>query len=256
MRFRIALAPWRNDGSTCPVLEYDYQHSIGSMFYHKLLEACPEYKELHDSKGFKFFTFSRIEIPRRKALPHGLAILSNDAYLWFSSADRNLTRIMAEQIIQTREIRVGTVPFAVVGVTVLGPYAPSGEMETFSTMSPVILRTRIDTVEGTKTWDLSPSDDRFSELLTKNLVRKYTEFHGQPPKGSIEVVQTTRTRQKRITILDTYHRAHLMDITLRGDPELLKFGYDCGLGEKNSMGFGMVRSLDDLVKADKGEGNP
>jgi len=27
---------------------------------------------------------------------------------------------------------------------------------------------------------------------------------------------------------------------MEADPQLVKFAYDCGLGEKNSMGFGMV----------------
>jgi CRISPR-associated endoribonuclease Cas6 len=28
--------------------------------------------------------------------------------------------------------------------------------------------------------------------------------------------------------------------TIEGDPELIKVGYECGFGEKNSMGFGMA----------------
>lgn len=31
-----------------------------------------------------------------------------------------------------------------------------------------------------------------------------------------------------------------MDLILEGDIDLIKFAYDCGLGEKNSMGFGMI----------------
>ncbi|WP_425331556.1 CRISPR-associated endoribonuclease Cas6 [Methanobrevibacter oralis] len=46
-------------------------------------------------------------------------------------------------------------------------------------------------------------------------------------------------KRKRISIekgpQTTYHRAYVMDIILEGDLELIKFAYDCGLGEKNSI---------------------
>jgi CRISPR-associated endoribonuclease Cas6 len=51
-------------------------------------------------------------------------------------------------------------------------------------------------------------------------------------------------KRKRITLekdnIKTFHRAFMMDLELNGDLNLIKFAYDCGLGEKNSLGFGMV----------------
>jgi CRISPR-associated endoribonuclease Cas6 len=32
----------------------------------------------------------------------------------------------------------------------------------------------------------------------------------------------------------------MMDLELEGDLNLLKFARDCGIGEKNSLGFGML----------------
>ena len=52
-------------------------------------------------------------------------------------------------------------------------------------------------------------------------------------------------KRKRISInkgsQTTYHRAYMMDLILEGDIELIEFAYDVGLGEKNSIGFGMVK---------------
>ncbi|KAF5064115.1 CRISPR associated protein Cas6 [anaerobic digester metagenome] len=54
-------------------------------------------------------------------------------------------------------------------------------------------------------------------------------------------------KRKRITIdkngTPTYHRAYLMYFEIEADERLVKFVYDCGLGEKNSMGFGMVKQV-------------
>ena len=35
----------------------------------------------------------------------------------------------------------------------------------------------------------------------------------------------------------------MMDLILEGDLDLIEFAYDIGIGEKNSMGFGMVKLL-------------
>ena len=55
-------------------------------------------------------------------------------------------------------------------------------------------------------------------------------------------------KRKRITIPKgpntTYHRAYMMDLILEGDTDLIKFAYDVGVGEKNSMGFGMLRYIE------------
>ena len=41
----------------------------------------------------------------------------------------------------------------------------------------------------------------------------------------------------------TYHRAYLMHFEMEADDRLVKFAYDSGIGEKNSMGFGMVKQV-------------
>jgi CRISPR-associated endoribonuclease Cas6 len=37
-------------------------------------------------------------------------------------------------------------------------------------------------------------------------------------------------------------------LTIEGNPELIKLAYDSGLGEKGSMGFGMLEALDEMSK--------
>ncbi|MHA1780447.1 MAG: CRISPR-associated endoribonuclease Cas6 [Candidatus Thorarchaeota archaeon] len=242
MRFRITLAPMRTSRSHHPpVIRYDYQHAVGSMFYDRLIRARSEYKQLHDGTGFKYFTFSGLEIPKRRALRNGLAILSNDAYLWFSSVDGQLVRTLAAQMLREPEVRISGVDFRVVEAMLLPGLEFNGGPRKFTTMSPIIIRKRIEQAGVIKTWDLSPEDPDFVERLKRNLVRKYTEYTGRAPDDTIEITKIERTKQKRIEIQEIYHRAHLMDVTLEGDPQLIAFAYDCGLGEKNSMGFGMLQ---------------
>ncbi len=241
MRFRVCLVPFPLGGR--PVLPYNYQYAVSSMIYDKLITTDPQYKELHDSTGFKFFTFSRLEVPRRRPRKDGLVILSNDVYLWFSSVDGNLARRLANALLKSGHVTIAGLDFAVVKVTVPREFRPREEGETlFTTMSPIVLKTVIEGDGRFQQWDLSPVEDRdeFCRALVRNLERKYTEYYGRPPRGSVEVTAIRRAHHKRIEVNGTYHRAHMMDIALRGDPDLIRFGYDCGLGQKNSMGFGMV----------------
>jgi len=111
------------------------------------------------------------------------------------------------------------------------------------TMSPVI--TRIKREDG-KIWDLNPGDLRFYTALQQNLIRKYNSFYDDVYDGDeyVKIVpEMGSVKRKRITIeknrTATYHRAYLMHFEIEADERLVKFMYDCGAGEKNSMGFGM-----------------
>jgi CRISPR-associated endoribonuclease Cas6 len=210
------------------------------MLYNLMIGAEPELKHLHDSKEFKYFTFSRLEVPRRRALSQGLVLLSDDAYLWVSSPDDRLVRLLGKRMLESQELSIASVNFSIAGIDLLAPLDSMGD-EQFTTMSPIVLRTVREDGGTKRTWDLSPDDDEFAGNLIKNLERKYATYTGEASKGITEVTEISNCHSKRIEIDGIYHRAHMMDISMRGPPEVLKFAYDCGLGEKNSMGFGMVR---------------
>jgi CRISPR-associated endoribonuclease Cas6 len=56
------------------------------------------------------------------------------------------------------------------------------------------------------------------------------------------VVESSANRPVRITQLkNTFHMASLMVFIAEGSKELLEIGYKAGFGERNSMGFGMVK---------------
>ncbi len=110
-------------------------------------------------------------------------------------------------------------------------------------MSPVVAIIKRD--DG-KIRDLNPGDLRFYTALQQNLIKKYNSFYGDYDGDEyVKVVpEMNSVKRKRITIdkngTPTHHRAYLMHFEMEADPKLVKFAYDCGLGEKNSMGFGMV----------------
>ena len=112
---------------------------------------------------------------------------------------------------------------------------------TFKTLSPIIART----IRHDKIWDLSPGDGEFQSAIINNLTRKYNEFYGgyDPVDFSVEV-DLNSVRKKRIAIKKPgetiYNRCYILELNMYGEKEAIKFAYDVGLGERNSMGFGMV----------------
>lgn len=124
---------------------------------------------------------------------------------------------------------------------VLKPPKLSSQLK-LRTLSPIKVSTMVEGKHGLSSWDLSPSDSRFYRNLTRNLVKKYKLFYHKSPRSQkMEFSPPAFTKQRRIRIKDTFHRCYMMDFSVRGSRELLEMGYEAGFGEKNSMGFGMVK---------------
>lgn len=199
--------------------------------------------ELHSSSDFKYFTFSQIDVPRRRVIP-GKGVVSRDGKLNFyiSSPHDYLIQSMVEGYLEYLEVNFKGERLRVEQVELLKQPEFNKKMK-LRTMSPVVARVKRD---DDRIWDLNPGDLRFYTALQQNLIRKYNSFYeGYDGDEYVKIVPDLGSvKRKRITVskngTETHHRAYLMRFEMEADPRLVKFAYDCGLGEKNSMGFGMV----------------
>jgi len=233
VRLRIDLTP----RGKC-VLPFNHQYQLASAIYQKMHGADEEYTEdLHMSTGFKFFNFSWIYVPQRRVLEEGI-VCEGDGYLYCSSPSRALMDTLAEGLAKEPVLRIESAQFEVKGVETM-PEVRIRSRVKFRTLSPILLRSVQEGEDGLKTIDLSPKEPLFYTNLVSNLQKKYEAYTGR--RGRVGVVGVDKVKPKRIRIRNTYNRAYMMDITLKGNPDMLKCAYDMGLGEKNSMGFGMVR---------------
>ncbi len=225
------------------VIDYNYQHSVASALF-SLLKGT-EYDALHDQKSYKFFSFSRLYIDSIQTRKNGIKALGG-ATLWYSTPDNNLLDVMISSLNDVDSISIQGVPFRVLSVSEPYEYSNSRGEDTLISMSPTLVRTIIQKDGQTKQWEIGPDDMDYAELLVEKLRRKYSEFKKEEP-GDLEVVSIWDVQRKMVRIVDIWHRSYYYKIRLRGDPQLIDFAYDCGLGEKNSMGFGMVRSILDGI---------
>lgn len=118
----------------------------------------------------------------------------------------------------------------------------------FKTISPINIRDTQEVDGKTKRVDFAPSD-KFFKGIENNLIKKYCIFNDiDTTDKEIKVYsEMANVKRKRITIPKgsntTYPRVYMMDLILEGDIDLIEFAYDVGLGEKNSMGFGMLEYI-------------
>jgi CRISPR-associated endoribonuclease Cas6 len=225
-------------------IPFNYNTLIHAMILDKLNFADAEFaSELHDSSSFKYFTFSEItaESLRADAERGGLEVKSPSVNVLVSSPrERFLSAFMSGLACQPNA-RIGDNLLSVSSVQVLPPAGFSSRQAVFRTLSPISASTMRERDGKLVSWDLLPDEAQFSENIKKNLIRKYVGFCGKPPADeSLELRLLRPFRTRRIRIKNEFHVASRMVFEARGSPELLSFAYECGFGERNSMGFGMV----------------
>ncbi|MDP2765977.1 MAG: CRISPR-associated endoribonuclease Cas6 [Candidatus Methanoperedens sp.] len=224
-------------------IDYNYQYGIASMLYLKLAESDVKLaNEMHSHQGFKFYTFSNLTLEDKKQCRTGLDF--DRAHFFLSSPDERFIRSFAEGLLMNPGFYLegvqGRVNFTIERIEIL-PAPEFGEECTFKTISPIYVKTQRNVEGKLKEFDLYPSEPKFYENLHKNLIERYSEFYGSPPeKEHFEVVEVSHVKPRRIRIAQDYRRCSLMHLRIQANPELLKFAYDAGLGEKNAMGFGYV----------------
>lgn len=231
--------------SNLPV-NFDYQYGLASMLYFKLAGADIRLaNETHAHQGFKFYTFSNLALMNRKACKSGLCF--ERAYFILSSPDDRFIKSFAEGLLQQPEFYLdgpnGRANFVIERIEILQEISLGDECW-FKALSPIYIKTMRKENDNLREIDLYPTEPKFYENLHKNLTERFSEFYGKAPLYHFDVIETADIKPKRIKIADSFRRCSLMSLRIQASPELLKFAYDAGLGEKNAMGFGCVEVID------------
>jgi CRISPR-associated endoribonuclease Cas6 len=231
MRSKITL---RGKG----LIPFNYNLSLAGAIYGPIKRVNTDLAySIHSSTDYKFFTFSWLQIPNGKTNKKGIFV-DGQAHFFVSSPITKIITAFVEGILETPVVRIGGTILHVETVEVL-PAPHFNGKAVFSTLSPIIVRTAEDNNGHLRTVDLYPTHPKFYENLQNNLIGKYQMLYNEQ-NTNITFSKPTFTKPVRIKIKNTFHRASHMTFEACGDTDLLKLGYEAGLGGKNSMGFGMV----------------
>lgn len=261
MRITLTLSH-RKPSITLPVNSY---HLLSSLIYNIVDRSSSEFAEkLHaegyrlQNKSFKLFTYSPLFIAgkgRKWSIHDDGRMSTHDNPLQFtiSSPKSEFIEHLVVGLLHEPIVRVGHEQFRVETVRKLDPPRFTADMR-FVALSPIVCKTKSDAARYAQY--LFPGDAGFEEKLCENLTRKYEALHGRPYAGegatlrfNIDPGYLQRRNgkvQKLVAIKEgrpdeTLVKGTLAPFRLEAPPELMEIGYECGFGEKNSQGFGMVK---------------
>lgn len=247
---RIKILADIGDGLTLPI---NYNYLLAGVIYRFLAESDPEYASfLHNEgyaaaeKRFKLFTFSQLMAERRRIT--GANIYFGSTLTWYVSSpvERFLSHF-ADTLLTGGRLSIGQYELRVRDVTV--PRIPRFRSEmSFRCLSPITMSTTREHNGKQAMHYCLPDDPKLSELIRQNLIRKHEAIHGRAPHDDTLTFRYDEAyinrRQGRVTRLVDYKgikiRGVLCPFHVSGSPALIQTGYECGFGDKNSTGFGMV----------------
>lgn len=94
----------------------------------------------------------------------------------------------------------------------------------------------------------SPEDDVFFERIVANAKRKWCTLYDEK-EFSFNIYPTDGNYRKLVTLFKgTYINAQYGNFVLEGNPQVINFLYNVGLGNRTSQGFGMFEIHDTAKK--------
>jgi len=221
------------------ILPFDHQYYLASFIYKSIHKSdCAYAADLHTRNKFKHFTFSYVLCKRRKKTREGIKILDDLAYFIVSSPDKEFMKLLINGLLSHSKFRIKHVVGDIQSIKVLRPPKFKNSV-VFKTLSPIIVRR--GNKEGNGWVSLYPKDEGFTEQLISNLRRRFLDFYGR--EGRSIRVKVDQFIPKRHLIINTYHRCSHVVMRVEGDMDLIRYGYEAGFGEKNALGFGMVKII-------------
>ena len=238
MRFEVKLAPEKEPFR----VPFNHLHYLQGLIYRSIQRTDPKLSlSLHRPKAPKLFTYSLFMAEERKFEKRKPYFLGSGAgFFYFSTAVPDIAEAFIGGLLEKPEIELWNERFTVVEVKSLKePERLSGRK--FVTLSPVAVTTKRFQLGKLRNYDLGPNEPEFYELIKENLREKYLQIFGTNPPENFEM-RVLNAKPKRFQVKQgIFQGAWHLIFRAKGDEGLLRAGYLAGFGEKNSIGFGMVR---------------
>lgn len=243
MRIRVILQADR------PIwVPWHYPEWLQGVIYEALKRSAPKLASYLHSEGFKvgsrrykLMTFSWLFARSTTRHDTGLS-LGPPIKWWISSPLKAVIEALAEALLTHPEVTLGREKVCVEKVLVEPPFQPMAPV-LLETLSPIVVSTGTVEKGNMRKIFLSPEDERFSEVITENLQNKSKAFSGAEVPGGRVTLLPLKYRSRLVTIHGTKVKCYEGIFKANGDLELIKLGYEAGFGERNSQGFGMMKTV-------------
>lgn len=228
------------------VLPIAYRYFVQSMIYNAMESDSDFSRFIHDDgymneeRSFKLFTFS----------PLKGNYLVKDKKITFSDNFLLEIRAFEPMIIQHlicalkkgNEVNIGRnnliVENCVLNDKII--YQPSIKIKTVSPVTAYVTRNYTNRVY------FSPEDNDFNQLIVNNAKRKWLGAGKSEEEFnlSIKLIDKIPLKKEVTMYKKSYITAWHGGFALEGNPEVINFLYNTGLGSKNSQGFGLFELIE------------
>ncbi len=249
---------------------YNYQYTLHSAIYSLINKSSYGYsKFLHDNgyiknginKNFKLFTFSKFKFFPHNRDKNGFHNVKKIQFIFSSPIDKNIKHLILG-IFSNRTIKLTLnnkeYVFTIESIDIQ-PEPIFSNSEKFICLSPIAVTTiKIDENKKRKQHFLNymiPEErNHFINNLKKNLINKYETINNNKYQSSNDFfnfnfdINYIAKQMGNISKLKEFKnkikiKAIEAPFRIEADPKLIKIGYECGWGEKNSAGFGCVERI-------------
>lgn len=230
------------------ILPLSYHQLLQGFVYKLVSDGNRQYaEELHDVncegvKQFKFFSFGKIYSKQKRIVQseEGKKIEFDSKFCFsIGCMDSKMDQALLQVLNHKKKFRLGIYEVELVKYQV---YLYDGSEKIRIKMdSPItVRRTYVDESGNKKTQYFTPDQLEFYDAVIKNAKEKFESFYGKimPNLFFRRVLVNEKdkyvTRYKQFLIIG-WHGTY----EIQGHPAVLRFLYYCGLGAKNSQGFGL-----------------
>lgn len=228
------------------ILPLDYNYHIQSFLYNHISPELGNFLHDHgfelERRKFKMFTFSRLQ-GKYRIMKDKIKFFS-PVYLTISSPLNRFISELGNTLLKTDNLRIFKNRVHVESIKVHPEPEIKDEIK-IKMLSPVVVYSTLITKDGKKkTYYYSPYEDEFTELIDKNLRKKYEALYRKKPRArKLKIKIVSKPKEKIVKYRGTIIKGWMGTFILNGNRKLLKLSYYSGLGSKNSQGFGMFEVI-------------
>lgn len=244
MRLYVELSPLSTNKPI--VLPIHYNRYVQGMIYRLIEKELPSIHDIgYEAAGRKFrlFVFSKL-FGEIKKMEKGFITFASPVRLKIDSPLNEFGQTLADNIAAMKSIRLGNNLLHATSV-IVQPYPEFGEQVNVKAISPITVYSTLSKPDGRKkTYYYHPQEEEFSELIAKNILKK-AEILGKDYRickndFHVQAIKVGMKDQKIVYYGKTLVKGWTGLFSIQGNPELIMIAYSCGIGAKNSQGFGML----------------
>ena len=220
------------------VLPLAYNELVQGMLYNSWRDRYPD---LHDEGTFRPFVFGRLEGKSKRDSKKRTILFYDIISLEVRTPYEELLDECAIQIARAGSARIGAYTLNVINLQ-------SNDRLFFPQRALIKLRTPVvayHTLEDGHTVPYSPLDAEWLGLIQQNAQHKAKKL-GATYSSQLQAIPYEKTLIKQVTrFKGTFVTGWLGEFMIATDPEILAMLWCCGLGVKNSQGFGLFDVLNE-----------